>query len=183
MCCISSTAAPNEEAPLITTLRLLCQLLRTHLALARQDLVRASIDTPMYGVLQSTRTVVETIHWKPTPAAHKVVMEMVEISVQVSQVVSPIVCSSSPEGFLPDREEAGSSETSGVDVTKTKDSSTSSGTAQSLLLCCWHSMKEISLLLGYLVGETPAISEPGGGEGLLTEDQVRSEYSNVVSFS
>ena len=116
-------------------------------------------------------------------------MEMVEISVQVSQVVSPVVCSSSPEGFLPDKGEAGSSETSKVGVTMTskvgvagKVQSTSSGTAQSLLLCCWHSMKEISLLLGYLAGETPVISEPDGNGGLLSEDQVRSEYSKLCYF-
>lgn len=34
----------------------------------------------------------------------------------------------------------------------------SGGNAQSLLLCCWHCMKEISLLLGYIV-ETASLGE------------------------
>ena len=195
----SCTVTPNGEAPLISTLLLLCQLLKDHTASAREDLVRASIYTPMYGVIQSIRTVVETFHWKPTPAAREVVRGLLEVSVQVSHIVSPVVCSSSPEGFLPDKSESetdkvGLAETSQMSVAETdkegvavEGRTASSGTAQSLLLCCWHSMKEISLLLGYLAGELPVISEANKDGGLLSEDQVQSytciEFSTKGTLS
>ena len=45
------------------------------------------------------------------------------------------------------------------------------GNAQSLLLCCWHSMKEISLLLGYLVEHAPLETDQAES-GVLTLEQV-----------
>lgn len=46
------------------------------------------------------------------------------------------------------------------------------GNAQSLLLCCWHSMKEISLTLGYMVEHVP-VQEDHEETGVLTLEQVR----------
>jgi len=43
--------------------------------------------------------------------------------------------------------------------------------AQSLVICCWHCMKEISFLLGDIVGKTPLIIETGS-VGLITTEQV-----------
>ena len=48
--------------------------------------------------------------------------------------------------------------------------------AQSLLLCCWHAMKEISLLMGLLVGWAPISDNPNS---LLTPTQVCAQ--NTVS--
>ena len=41
--------------------------------------------------------------------------------------------------------------------------------AQSLLLCCWHAMKEVSLLMGLVVECAPIRDGP---ESLLTHKQV-----------
>ena len=45
------------------------------------------------------------------------------------------------------------------------------GNAQSLLLCCWHSMKEISLLFGYLAEHAP-VEVDQAESGVLTLEQV-----------
>ena len=44
-----------------------------------------------------------------------------------------------------------------------------SGNAQSLLLCCWHCMKEISLLLGHIV---MMASAEGASADLLDVEEV-----------
>ncbi len=152
----------NGEDPIISTLLLLCQLLRDHMTSAKADLVQASISSPMYGLLQSIRTILETL--KPTTAARDVVRGVVDICVQISELVSPVVCSSSPEGFLPSQEQEIGLLSQGT-----------VGNAQSLLLCCWHSMKEISLLLGFLAGELPVICDTNE-EGMLSQDQVSAKY-------
>ncbi|XP_078413288.1 thyroid adenoma-associated protein isoform X1 [Cetorhinus maximus] len=45
-------------------------------------------------------------------------------------------------------------------------------TAQMVLVCCWRSMKEISLLLGLLCQNLPLQSTPDSKDGLLTFNQV-----------
>lgn len=144
-----------------------------HVNSARTNLIKASITAPMYGVLQSIRTVAEILQLKPTLAVREVVKTVISTCVQVSKVVSPVVCSSSPEGFLPDGsprtgdfgENDALSETAAIDC----------GSAQSLLLCCWHSMKEISLLLGYLAGELSVGCED---KGILSHNQVYIRYKS-----
>ena len=44
------------------------------------------------------------------------------------------------------------------------------GSPQSLLLCCWHAMKEISLLLGLVIEWAPIGDSPNS---LLTDKQAR----------
>ena len=71
---------------------------------------------------------------------------LVRVCKVLSDLVSPVVCSSSPEGFLP----ADPSSSRDVSVLPVEGEE-GRGNAQSLLLCCWHTMKEVSLLLGVLV--------------------------------
>ncbi|KAG8443616.1 hypothetical protein GDO86_008965 [Hymenochirus boettgeri] len=46
-------------------------------------------------------------------------------------------------------------------------------TAQMVLVCCWRSMKEVSLLLGMLCQSLPLQEQPHSPAGLLTVDQVK----------
>ncbi|KAM3931868.1 tRNA (32-2'-O)-methyltransferase regulator THADA [Leptodactylus fuscus] len=45
-------------------------------------------------------------------------------------------------------------------------------TAQMVLVCCWRSMKEVSLLLGLLCQSLPLQTDPSAPEGLITVEQV-----------
>ena len=146
---------------------LLCQLLDSHTSQARKDLVTASMKTPMYGVLQSIRTVIEHGLLEPDSQNFKhsvrdVMCSIVEQCKDLSEVVSPVVCSSSPEGFFPDF--------NSYSKLLPDEGQSTSGNAQSLLLCCWHTMKEVSLVLGILVEN---FSEPLGNMApILGNDQV-----------
>ncbi len=132
------------------------------MTLARANLVQASVSSPMYGLLQSIRTLLEAL--KLATTTHTTVRGVVDLAIQVSEIVSPIVCDSSPEGFLPSQDKE-------MSLPSSQSTAGQHGNAQSLLLCCWHSMKEISLLLGYLVGEFPVISDANEA-GVLTYIQV-----------
>ena len=126
---------------------------------------------PIYGVLQSIRTLLE-LDWVSSTAPSgqiwsPVLRELVEACRRVSEVVSPVVCSSSPEGFLLDATPPDGMSSEPEVVT---ESSSSVGNAQSLLLCCWHSMKEVSLLLGYIVDRFGSVVE--AGVPLLALEQV-----------
>ena len=46
---------PDEKAPQFATIRILYKIIQQHISKARENLVYASINAPMYGVLQSIR--------------------------------------------------------------------------------------------------------------------------------
>lgn len=169
---MSSTEAP----PPYSTLGLLCLLLRQHISRAKTDLMSASMTTPMYGVLQSIRALLE-LDWVRSASGKRwgpVLGELIEICQRLSEVVSPVVCSSSPEGFLlegaPDDGLTEGALDEGSLTKGTEVGNLSEGSAQSLLLCCWHTMKEVSLLLSHLVQTFGAVME--SGVPILTHNQV-----------
>lgn len=163
-----------EDLQSVSTLKLLCQMLDRHIILARADLVMASMCAPMYGVVQSMRSLLEqelsdvnNVNFRCD--LRDVVSRMVHLCTSLSEVVSPVVCSSSPEGFFPDvvvpcQETTVASATAG-------ESPSLSGNAQSLLLCCWHTMKEVSLLLGILVENFSPVKTMEEVDAALTDDQ------------
>ena len=57
----------------------------------------------------------------------------------------------------------------GVPVSSCSSTPSKCGSAQSLLLCCWHAMKETSLLMGMVVEWAPI---GGSYNSLLTHKQV-----------
>ncbi|KAG8147273.1 hypothetical protein E2320_000049, partial [Naja naja] len=56
---------------------------------------------------------------------------------------------------------------------KGKEQHTSDVTAQMVLVCCWRSMKEVSLLLGKLCQLLPVQMLPSCSDALITMDQVK----------
>ncbi|KAM9382784.1 tRNA (32-2'-O)-methyltransferase regulator THADA [Phaethornis superciliosus] len=55
-----------------------------------------------------------------------------------------------------------------------KERQTCDVTAQMVLVCCWRSMKEVSLLLGTLCKLLPSQAAPEPSEGLITVEQVKN---------
>ncbi len=128
----------------------------------------------MYGVLQSIRAVFELELTPPLDSCRECLRNLLGMLVAtcevLSKIVSPVVCSSSPEGFLPESSPGGG--VSGGLLEGAADES--KGNAQSLLLCCWHTMKEVSLLLGFLIKHfSGAMDAEGGATPLLTHHQVK----------
>uniref|UniRef100_A0A8C5M868 tRNA (32-2'-O)-methyltransferase regulator THADA n=1 Tax=Leptobrachium leishanense TaxID=445787 RepID=A0A8C5M868_9ANUR len=56
---------------------------------------------------------------------------------------------------------------------KVKEGTSCNVSAQMVLVCCWRSMKEVSLLLGMLCQSVPLRNPPDCPHGLLTEEQIK----------
>ena len=91
---------------------------------------------------------------------------LINVSSSVAELVTPVVCNSSPEGCLPDQ---------AINALKHINIDLESGgaNAQSLVVCCWHCMKEVSLLLGDIVEKAPLILAESEPSGLITVEQVQ----------
>ena len=157
-------AVSHEDHPAIITLNLLSFLLDQHISIAESDLITASMEAPMYGVLQSIHAIFELRFWTDFEVSESlchIISRLIETCKHLSELVSPVVCSSSPEGFL-------------LEVSSEQNiiALNSSGNAQSLLLCCWHTMKEVSLLFGYFVEHFNVITDLPNKLSVLTENQV-----------
>ncbi|KAG8187737.1 hypothetical protein JTE90_015607 [Oedothorax gibbosus] len=136
------------------------------------------------------------LHNSETALWSCLIQELISLSIQVAATVEPVVCNSSPEGHLPmdtDSEnieqlqtavrraignrfhsavvdpDSQSSATVGegvvLDLTKTR-----AVTAQILLLCCWRTHKEVSLLFGEMAEKIPV--SDGDEKSLLSVSQV-----------
>ena len=183
-------------------LNLLCKLLNQHISEAKKDLVKSTMSFPMYGVIQSIRAAYECLG-APTFVQHchchrDAMTNIVSICDDVAKLVSPVVCSSSPEGFLPNSDSQPlaqehqtslevQTESSGNTLSvsgESAQSATPQRIAQSLLLCCWHSMKEIALLLGYLTEYAPVISDSSNTElkGVISHNQVSLTITTMMTY-
>ena len=93
---------------------------------------------------------------------------LINTSSSIADLVTPVVCNSSPEGCLPDQAISALKHVN-IDML---DVESSAANAQSLVICCWHCMKEVSLLLGDIVERAPLIMTESDSLGLITTEQV-----------
>ena len=90
---------------------------------------------------------------------------LINLSSSIAELVTPVVCNSSPEGCLPNQAIIALKH---INI----DLESSGANAQSLVVCSWHCMKEVSLLLGDIVEKAPLIIEESEPSGLITIEQV-----------
>ncbi|ROI98695.1 Thyroid adenoma-associated protein [Anabarilius grahami] len=216
-----ASEASTLEQNTLAVVQWLMICLKEEILKAESSLLQAAASCPLYGrahcisaVLQqlNTGSLVLLSQWRA------VVSELIGLCYRMSDVVSPVVQSSSPEGLIPMDTE---SETS-ADLQKilqeiqprdTNDFFTSARelnpsetdhkseqkepentvhkqqicnaggsdgeayrvTAQMVLVCCWRTMKEVSMLLGHLCQSMTLycpLTHPDS-RGVITEDQVR----------
>ncbi|KAI1894434.1 hypothetical protein AGOR_G00115770 [Albula goreensis] len=187
---------------------LLC--LKNEVTRAEGSLLQAAASFPLYGrahcitaALQQLRTgsLALTAEWR------RVVADLIATSYRMSDVVSPVVQSSSPEGLIPmdtDSEtsaglqqilleiqprdtndfftdarelEAQAGTGSQTGHTPWSESTGGSGegyrvTAQMVLVCCWRSMKEVSMLLGQVCQDMSLQTREDQEDWIITEEQV-----------
>ncbi|KAJ8418447.1 hypothetical protein AAFF_G00141560 [Aldrovandia affinis] len=163
---------------------LLC--VKAEVVRAEASLLQAAASCPLYG------------------RAHCITAALQQLPTGMSDVVSPVVQSSSLEGLIPmdtDSEtsaglqqilleiqprdtndfftDARELETQAGGQTGHTSQSESTGgggegyrvTAQMVLVCCWRSMKEVSMLLGQLCQDMPLQSGDAQENGVITEEQ------------
>uniref|UniRef100_A0A8C2JIL3 tRNA (32-2'-O)-methyltransferase regulator THADA n=1 Tax=Cyprinus carpio TaxID=7962 RepID=A0A8C2JIL3_CYPCA len=215
-----TSEASSLEQNTLAVVQWLMVCLKEEVLKAESSLLQAAASYPLYGrahcitaVLQplNTGSLVLLSEWRA------VVSELIGLCYRMSDVVSPVVQSSSPEGLIPMDTE---SETSAglqkilqeiqprdtndfftsareLDPSESdcnseqkepenavhKPQSCNSGggdgeayrvTAQMVLVCCWRTMKEVSMLLGHLCQSMPLCCPLTHAEGrvVVTEDQV-----------
>ncbi|XP_053476778.1 thyroid adenoma-associated protein [Ictalurus furcatus] len=178
--------------------------LKAEVVQAEASLLIAAASCPLYGrahcitaALQqlSTGSLQLQAEWS------QVVSDLIALCYRMSDVVSPVVQSSSPEGLIPMDTDSETSSglqkilqeiqprdtndffTSARELDATSDEqlrtpqARSNGseayrvTAQMVLVCCWRSMKEVSMLLGELCQSMPLSTHTC--KGLITEEQVK----------
>ncbi|KAJ7341143.1 hypothetical protein JRQ81_004925 [Phrynocephalus forsythii] len=205
------SADPVEKNTLAVT-KYLLKSLEEEVLHAEKSLLEAAASFPMYGRLHC---ITGALHRLPlmnmTLAAEwkEMVEKLIRLSYKISDVVSPVVQSSSPEGLIPMDTDFDTSERlqsilleiqpcdtndyfteakvlkepcrlESVDETaesscfemKGEKQQTCDVTAQMVLVCCWRSMKEISLLLGKLCQLLP-LQTLLGSDALITVEQVK----------
>lgn len=97
------------------------------------------------------------------------VASIISLCSELSDIVSVIVNNSSPEGHLPmDLKTLNLNDNDGDASFSEKEIVT----PQMVLLCSWHTVKEVSLLFGLLATEA-SIQTSESKDGLLTTEQVR----------
>uniref|UniRef100_A0A9J7ZWM5 tRNA (32-2'-O)-methyltransferase regulator THADA n=1 Tax=Cyprinus carpio carpio TaxID=630221 RepID=A0A9J7ZWM5_CYPCA len=215
-----TSEASSLEQNTLAVVQWLMVCLKEEVLKAESSLLQAAASYPLYGrahcitaVLQplNTGSLVLLSEWRA------VVSELIGLCYRMSDVVSPVVQSSSPEGLIPmDTESETSaglqkilqeiqprdtndfftsareldpsesdcnSEQKEPENTVHKPQSCNSGggdgeayrvTAQMVLVCCWRTMKEVSMLLGHLCQSMPLCCPltHAEGRGVVTEDQV-----------
>lgn len=138
--------------------------------LARENIVMTVTKHSLYGYLFCIRSLLqecdlskagEELLWEDT------IGELITVCFEYSDAVSVIVNNSSPEGHLP----------MDLNLQTIQEICRSSPekeivTPQMVLLCSWRTVKEVSLLFGYLATNAP-ICENDLSVGLLNEEQVK----------
>uniref|UniRef100_I3J4G4 tRNA (32-2'-O)-methyltransferase regulator THADA n=1 Tax=Oreochromis niloticus TaxID=8128 RepID=I3J4G4_ORENI len=176
------------ELNTLAVVQFLLRCLQSEVSRAEASLLQAAASFPLYGrahcitaVLQhlNTESLSQTEQWR------FLVSELIAVCYRMSDVVSPVVQSSSPEGLIPMDNDSETSAglqkilqeiqprdtndffTSARELdTQQGDSHTQTPsldtggegyrvTAQMVLVCCWRTMKEVAMLLGQLCQSLP----------------------------
>ncbi|KAH8235753.1 hypothetical protein KR032_006585, partial [Drosophila birchii] len=142
------------------------QHLREGLALAQQDLAEAAKLNPLYGLLFASRHLLQQLRLKELarePSWRRYIHQLVDLCLEVSRVVLPVVSSASPEGHLPETRDQELDQPLLSNVFSRRLPSEAlqqvRTTPQMVLLCAWRSIKEVSLILGELVQRAPLEEE------------------------
>ncbi|XP_063957410.1 tRNA (32-2'-O)-methyltransferase regulator THADA-like [Lytechinus pictus] len=165
------------ESNTICVIQNICDTLEGQVEVAGESLLEAAVQGPMYGLLHCLRILLRDTDLRMVQMADAwkcIITRFIQLCFDVAEVAAKVVCNSSPEGFIPSEQKQVIDE----ECLSVEEDGTSSKletfhvTPQMILVCCWRSMKEVSLLLGELSQRTPM--EDGDSEGLITSAQMES---------
>ncbi|XP_074661192.1 tRNA (32-2'-O)-methyltransferase regulator THADA-like [Tubulanus polymorphus] len=170
------------EGRSLLTLSVLVSSLSEQLEVAKKTLLHAAATRPMYPVIHCIRYLLSTINLRKLKYVdewRRLINILIDLSFGIAAIVSPIVSHSSPEGNVPlDSDIEGPVERTDEDEHELlKDVKNSVEMVQKmpkyLIVCCWRSVKEVSLTLGQLCQVAP-IKECLTDNGLLTCEHINS---------
>ncbi|XP_064621388.1 tRNA (32-2'-O)-methyltransferase regulator THADA-like isoform X2 [Lineus longissimus] len=153
--------------------RLLClnellTIYQEQLDTAKISLLHASATRPMYPVLHCIRYILATIDLKSVILVaewREYLEQLIQACFDLTTVVSPVISHSSPEGNVPIETFLESDHEASKDIEESVK--LVQDMPQYLIVCCWRSIKEISLLLGQLTLTAP-IHHDGDEKGMLS---------------
>ena len=125
--------------------------LKHQMKIASGNLIEASEKGPMYGTVFCLRSILKVLSGHSLYIGGMVIpknwfIQVIEIMMEASNIVSGVVNNDSPEGHLP----MDFTSVSGSDSDENDMSSGNRSSSQKLLLCAWRTSKDVSLLLGDL---------------------------------
>ncbi|XP_012278910.1 thyroid adenoma-associated protein homolog isoform X2 [Orussus abietinus] len=168
----------DKENAVLLLVKLLLTNLKTPLKLAEENIVMAVTKHSLYGYLFCLRSLLKEYDLRNLTMEESwrhVISELTSMCFVLSDTVSQIVNNSSPEGHLP------------MDLNPKNlnyplpEGSSVAVTPQMVLLCSWHTVKEISLLFGYLTASSPVVGIDSSG-GLLTDIQIKDIGEHLVTL-
>ncbi|XP_063979091.1 tRNA (32-2'-O)-methyltransferase regulator THADA [Diachasmimorpha longicaudata] len=150
--------------------------LREPARLASENIIMAAAKHSLYGYLFCIKLLLSSCDLRSKhdhSLWQRTVGDLIDLCLSLNKSVSQIVNNSSPEGHFPmdldDKHVNGDLDDMEVAVTP-----------QMVLLCSWRTVKEVSLLFGYLSEKSPI--EEGGRMGLLSMEQIVEIGDHLVTL-
>ncbi|XP_030603636.1 thyroid adenoma-associated protein isoform X2 [Archocentrus centrarchus] len=174
------------ELNTLAVIQFLLRCLQSEVSRAEASLLQAAASCPLYGRAHCITAVLQHLNTESLSQTEQfLVSELIAVCYRMSDVVSPVVQSSSPEGLIPMDSDSDTcaglqkilqeiqprdtndfftsarelDTQQGDDHTHTPSTGTGGEgyrvTAQMVLVCCWRSMKEVAMLLGQLCQSLP----------------------------
>ncbi|XP_022790978.1 thyroid adenoma-associated protein homolog isoform X3 [Stylophora pistillata] len=169
-CLVSESTAPCPQA--LRVVKYLTSLLQSHRSAASKNLYLTGAQAPMHGVLHCLRAVLGYVSLSSVSDDKQwqsLLTNLIEECICTADIVSPVVTSSSPEGFM--IYDSGDSVNQIPQQSVLEESHIKAPASQILLVCCWRTMKEVALLLGELVENAPLYLE-NSKHGLIPKKQM-----------
>jgi len=163
----------SNESPCISIINILYRILKQQLETMKSSLVKASQSSPVHSVLFAIRSIfqVHKFNLKHRAVATNrakfcdFVNNFIQIGFEIIDQVSPYVTNEAPEGQLCNVNLSDTFEL--LSLNCEKDTVLQAHIARMILVCCWRSMKEVSLILGmFITNFGSSLTD----EGLLSKD-------------
>ncbi|XP_046803544.1 thyroid adenoma-associated protein homolog isoform X4 [Lucilia cuprina] len=182
---------PNYATCMYAAIKWLLAELKQGLKMAKQSILEAAKLNPLYGLLLAIKHLLKRLDFAYLSQEitwRILIAELIVICKDLTNVVAPIVNSSSPEGHLPNdfsdlpqelqtkqpSPEKKSSSPCKILSSKLRkiDMASVKTTPQMVLLCAWRTVKEVSLILGEIVICSPIQFNKLTEHFLITKEQI-----------
>ncbi|KAK6183578.1 hypothetical protein SNE40_011032 [Patella caerulea] len=161
---------------------------------AKKGLIIAAANRPIYPTIHCIRYVLKDIKlnsYNSSKSWKKMLEELMKSCLEVATVVSPVVQDSSPEGNVPAEAIRGpglnfdaiieTEEDKQLMLEAEESEKTVTLMPEYLVVCCWRSIKEVSLLLGEITHKADTYDPEGNNEGLLSFEQIEEIGSYFIT--
>ncbi|XP_050405333.1 thyroid adenoma-associated protein homolog [Patella vulgata] len=180
-----NTDCDRDGVRYLKFLEMMILSLQDQTEVAKKGLIIAAANRPIYPTIHCIRYVLKDIKlnsYNSSKSWKKMLEELIKSCLEVAKVVSPVVQDSSPEGNVPAEAIRGpglnfdaiieTEEDKQLMLEAEESEKTVTLMPEYLVVCCWRSIKEVSLLLGEITHKADTYDPDGNDEGLLSFEQI-----------